>query len=69
MITDFHKIRDIVTPIIEELDHKCLNDILELDTTSENICQWIAMRAKRELVNVCRVTLWETESCGAVVEL
>jgi 6-pyruvoyltetrahydropterin/6-carboxytetrahydropterin synthase len=69
MIVDFHRIKEVVAPIIEELDHKCLNDIIEGGSTSENIARWIAERVQNQLVNVCRVTLWETDTCGAIVEV
>lgn len=67
MIIDFHDIKRCVDPIIEQLDHKLLNDVI-CGTTSEHICQWIARQAQNRLGNVCRVTVWETDTCGAIVE-
>jgi 6-pyruvoyltetrahydropterin/6-carboxytetrahydropterin synthase len=69
MIIDFHEIKRRISPIIEQLDHKCLNDVLAQETTSENICAWIANQANNQLGNVVRVTLWETDGCGAIIEL
>ena len=69
MVVDFHEIKRRVDPIIEQLDHKCLNDILIHGTTSENICVWIARQANYILGNVTRVTLYETDTCGAIIEL
>jgi 6-pyruvoyltetrahydropterin/6-carboxytetrahydropterin synthase len=69
MIIDFHEIKRCVDPIIEQLDHKLLNDILRQGTTSEHIGEWIAKRANNQLGNVVRVTLWETDGCGAIIEL
>lgn len=69
MVIDFHRIKDALGPIIAQLDHKCLNDVLAGGTTSEYICQWIARQAQNQLGNVCRVTVWETETCGAIVEV
>jgi len=68
MVVDFHKIKESVAPIIAQLDHKCLNEVLASGTTCEHICQWIARQAQNQLGNVCRVTVWETETCGAIVE-
>ena len=69
MIVDFHEIKRHVDPIIEQLDHKLLNDILPKGTTSEHICAWIAGEASKQLNGIVRVTVWETEGCGAIVEL
>ena len=68
MVIDFHKIKELVGPIIDQLDHQCLNDILT-GTTCEYICEWIARQAQNRLGIVSRVTVWETETCGATVIL
>lgn len=68
MVIDFHEIKRRVLPIIESLDHQCLNEILEQETTSENICAWIAKEANDCLKNIVRVTVWETDGCGAITE-
>lgn len=69
MVIDFHDIKRHIDPLIEQLDHKLLNDILPNGTTSEHICAWIAAQANAKLGNVVRVTVWETDGCGAVVEM
>lgn len=69
MVVDFHRIKELVDPIIEQLDHKCLNDILAGGTTSEYIADWIARQAGGALGNVSKVTVWETDTCGAIVEM
>lgn len=68
MVVDFDRIKEAVSPIIQQLDHKFLNEVIETSTTSENICAWIASKADAELGCVTRVTLWETDGCGAIVE-
>lgn len=68
MIIDFHEIKRRMEPIISRLDHSFLNDIIIHETTSENIAAWIFKQANDQIGNVCRVTLWETDGCGAVVE-
>ncbi len=43
MVVDFKDIKKIVGPIIDELDHHNLNDILApFNPTAENIADWIA---------------------------
>lgn len=69
MIIDFHRIKEVVNPVIESLDHKCLNDIIEGGSTSENIVNWMAGKIKYELPNLSKITLWETDSCGAILYL
>jgi 6-pyruvoyltetrahydropterin/6-carboxytetrahydropterin synthase len=68
MIEDFHEIKRRVQPIIDRLDHHMINDVIIQETTSENIANWIFKQANDQLGNVARVTLWETDSCGAIVE-
>ena len=68
MILDFHEIKRRVQPIIDKLDHKIINDIIVTDTTSENIAAWIFKQANDQIGCVTRVTLWETDSCGAIFE-
>ena len=69
MIMDFHEIKRRIQPIIDKLDHSMLNEIIVVDTTSENIASWIFKQANNQLGNVIRVTLWETDSCGAIIEI
>jgi 6-pyruvoyltetrahydropterin/6-carboxytetrahydropterin synthase len=38
MILDFTHIK---TNVMDKLDHKCLNDILDFNTTAENLAKWI----------------------------
>lgn len=68
MIIDFNEIKRRVQPIIDKLDHSLINDIIVSNTTSENIASWIFKQANDQLGCVTKVTLWETDSCGAVVE-
>lgn len=68
MVVDFHRIKELVAPIIDQLDHRCINHVLAGEPTSEYICQWIAKQAQNQLGNVSRVTLWETNTCGAIVD-
>lgn len=68
MIIDFNEIKKRIDPIIKKLDHKFLNEVLFMDTTSENIANWIFKQANDQLGNVSRVTVFETDTCGAIVE-
>jgi 6-pyruvoyltetrahydropterin/6-carboxytetrahydropterin synthase len=69
MLVDFHHIKEVVHPIIDKLDHTCLNEVEMLPhTTAESIAAMIAIYAKRHLPEVSKVTVWETDKCGATVE-
>jgi len=56
MVIDFA----ILKSVIDDLDHKCLNDIVEFNPTAENIVKYIYVEiAKiRPLINL-EVTVWE----------
>jgi 6-pyruvoyltetrahydropterin/6-carboxytetrahydropterin synthase len=69
MVVDFHEIKRLVNPIIDRLDHKCLNDIIPTGTTSEHIACWLLAEAHRVLPSVFRVDVWETDTCGATASL
>jgi 6-pyruvoyltetrahydropterin/6-carboxytetrahydropterin synthase len=68
MILDFSEIKKRIQPIIDKLDHSYLNETIIHAATSENIASWIFTQANNQLGCVTKVTLWETESCGAIVE-
>jgi 6-pyruvoyltetrahydropterin/6-carboxytetrahydropterin synthase len=64
-VLDFGDIRRALQPILEQLDHRCLNDVQGLENpTSENLVRWIWQRLKPALPQLCRLVLRETESSG-----
>ena len=63
-VLDFGDLRRIVQPVLEQLDHRCLNDVPGLDNpTSENLAHWLWERLKGPLPLLERVTVHET--CSA----
>lgn len=40
MVVDF----SYVSQVVKQLDHKCLNDVLDVNPTAENIARWICER-------------------------
>ena len=61
MVVDFTHIKKIVKG---QLDHKCLNDVLDCNPTAENIARWIADR-----IPFCyRVSVQESEGNLAIYE-
>lgn len=69
MVLDFDDIKNVVRPLIDMLDHKNINDIVDYDnTTSEWLCLWF-LRQIDGKIPVSAVEVWETESCGARLEI
>ncbi len=67
MVMDFGDLKSIVnTEIIEQADHKLLNDVYDFRTTSENLASYYYHVLERHLsplgVEVCRIRLWESST-------
>lgn len=68
-VMDFAEIRKVVDPLIEQLDHRYLNDIEGLEQpTAEVIARWMWRRMKPSLPGLCKLELFETAKCGCVYE-
>ena len=64
-VRDFAEIKTLCTPVIDELDHRYLNDIPGLENpTSENIASWVWNRLKPVLPELSMVEIKETSSTG-----
>ena len=62
-LIDYADIKKTVAPIIDQLDHKHLNDIAGLELTStEYICAWLWARIKPQLPILSKITIYETGS-------
>jgi 6-pyruvoyltetrahydropterin/6-carboxytetrahydropterin synthase len=63
MVIDFNKIKEI----INELDHKNLNEILDFEPTAELIAKYIHNKITAYLINrkiKIIITVWETENAS-----
>lgn len=75
LLFDFRSVKLMVNEIIEELDHKYLNDIepfRELNPTAENMAKYFYDQIKNRLdtrtkgrVQLRRIKLWETDTTTA----
>ena len=66
-IMDFKELKDIVGPIIDQLDHRLINDIEGLaNPTAENITIWIWDKIRPLLSNLSKVELYETPTTGVI---
>lgn len=75
-IIDFGLLKQVVNPIVDQLDHHYLNDVPGLgNPTAENIVHWLWDRIQEELVKVsvtaqvCEVTVYETPTSFATLKL
>jgi 6-pyruvoyltetrahydropterin/6-carboxytetrahydropterin synthase len=64
-VCDFADIQSAAGPVIEALDHRCLNDIAGLENpTSEQLAVWIWNRLKPRLPGLSRLLIHETCTSG-----
>jgi 6-pyruvoyltetrahydropterin/6-carboxytetrahydropterin synthase len=61
MVIDFNDIKKIVGPIIDKLDHCCLNDLFD-NPTAEIICLWIYAQVKQTELGdfIVKIRVYET---------
>ena len=66
-IMDFKELKDVVGPVIDQLDHKLINDIKGLENpTAENITVWIWQQIKPLLPLLNKIELYETPTTGVI---
>lgn len=66
-VMDFAELKRIVTPLIEELDHRTLNDLPGLENpTAEQISRWVWGKLRKSLPGLCQIVLHETARSGVV---
>ena len=64
---DFKELKDALAPVIEQLDHKLINDIQGLENpTAENITVWIWNTIKPLLPLLSKIELYETPTTGVI---
>lgn len=61
---DFYDIDRHLKPLIDQLDHKSLNDFID-NPTAENVAQWLMDGVACTFIY--SVTVWETAKCWATV--
>lgn len=66
-LMDFKELKDMVSPFINEVDHKLMNNIPGLENpTAENITVWFWEKLKPALPGLIRIELKETATTGVV---
>jgi len=68
-IMDFKELKQVVVPILQQLDHRLLNNIKGLENpTSELLSVWIWEKIKPLLPELKRIELKETPGSGVIYE-
>ena len=66
-VMDFADIAVVFQPILDQLDHKYLNDIAGLtNPTSENLAKWIWQYLQPALPQLSKVVIQESSESGCV---
>lgn len=66
-VIDYAEISEAVKPILDNLDHQNLNEVLPFDTTAENIARWLFLHLSDTLKSLSRVDVYETaKTCVTV---
>lgn len=66
MVVDFSDLKRVVSErVIDRLDHRCANDLLD-NPTAENLALWIWGELAPSLPGLLEVELFETERCSVV---
>jgi 6-pyruvoyltetrahydropterin/6-carboxytetrahydropterin synthase len=66
-VVDYGEIKEVMEPIMEQLDHSVLNDLPGIQNpTSENLCVWIWDRIKPAISQLWQIELKETKSSGCL---
>ncbi len=62
-VIDYNDIQRIMKPVLEQIDHRTLNEVPGLENpTSEILCRWIYEKAKPLLPQLLQVMVAETPS-------
>lgn len=68
-VIDFGDFKTAVQPLIDRLDHRCLNDIAGLENpTSELLAKWIWRELVPVLPQLSRVMISETCTTGVIFD-
>ena len=66
-VMDFGEIKRVVEPVLGELDHRMLNDVLGVENvTSEALARHVWDRVKPCLPQLSAVTVWESDDSRCI---
>jgi 6-pyruvoyltetrahydropterin/6-carboxytetrahydropterin synthase len=66
-VMDFARIKDVVEPLLNRLDHANLNEIPGLEnSTSELLAKWLWDKIGPDLPGLSQIVVWESESARCI---
>ncbi|GAB4246384.1 MAG: 6-carboxytetrahydropterin synthase QueD [Thermoleophilia bacterium] len=69
MVMDFSELEERAERlIVEPLDHRFLNEVVDFPPTAERLALWMMERLRADGLPVVRIRLWETPTSYAEVE-
>ena len=67
-VIDFGNIKRVVEVVLDDMDHRCLNDIPGLEnSTSENIGEYLWRRIAPDLPGLSAITIWESDTSRCTI--
>jgi len=67
-IIDFGEIKRVVSAVLDELDHRNLNEIEGLEnSTSERLGEYLFGRIKPQLPGLSAITVWESDTSRCII--
>lgn len=68
-VMDYARIKKVIQPIIDIVDHKVLNNVEGLENpTCELLAEWLWNKIKVEIPALSRIELHETPTSGVIFE-
>lgn len=68
-VVDYADIAKATRPLVEKLDHHFLNDILDLETTAENLAWWFGQNLVLSLPQLAAVEICETPTTSVTCRI
>lgn len=68
-VQDYADISEAIMPLIDKLDHRNLNDILDMKTTAENLAGWFWAECGLVLPMLSRIEVRETPTSNVILTL
>lgn len=66
-IIDFKELKNLITPVIDEVDHHLINNVPGLENpTAENLTIWFWQKLKPLFPSLSRIELKETPNTGVI---
>lgn len=66
-VRDYADISAAVQPLVDELDHKNLNEVLEVPTTAEHLADWFWAKLFLKLPDISRIEIRETPTSNVIL--